>query len=710
MASWLLLTVGTAYSQLSISVVRALPVGSVVTTTGTITSDDAFGLVRYLQDQQAGIALYGAALDGFQPGDSVLVSGVLSQYRGQLQLSPINSIQLITTGKPVEALVEENVEFLSTDEYESRKVIIPCSGISSCEFRATDGWYTLYDQFGHTCRLWIAFGTPAYGYVINSRPVTIEGIWTRFEDQYQLMAQVISDASEGACHLLAPPEITFVDSKPLLSWKDIPMDKTEVWIGIDSLETSLDQGVAGGDLNISLDMLTPGEVYQTRLAQEDAEGNRFYSPTVCFAPPSISAPDIEILFNRSIDASFSDGSAPLAYGSSAIETDLIQRLDQVSSTLDIAMYNTSRSNIAQAISRAVQRGVTVRYIAEASTSNSAIDGALNFPVYFRDGDGIMHNKFVIADADIPQQAWLWTGSTNFSSNQLSSDPNHAYIIHDQAIAKSYRKEFEEIWGRQANHSDGHFGDFKTDNTVHQFQIGDMLVESYFSPSDETNCHILEALQSADYQVEIGLLLLTKEDLIDQIIALHDNGIDIRVILDDESSSSTAVARLRQAQIPLAIHDFSPIFHHKYAIIDEGHPDSDPTVISGSHNWTWSADNINDENTLIFHDQSVANIFRQEFEARWEELNPTATEEFETKAIMPFPNPASAWIQLSNPFDQPCSIELFNIMGHQLYGTQVEAQSDFILNLNPGWISGVYVLKTSWPDHQTIHQIRIVHPD
>lgn len=605
------------------------------------------------------------------------------------------------------SLVENDLSLISSDAFESRKMILSCTGIRSCESRLTDGWYQLYDQLGHTCRLWIAFGTQSYGYLVNSQPVTVEGIWTRIEDQYQLLCQEIADASEGSCHTLPPAEVTFNNNTAVLTWSEAPEASTTIWIGIDSLDTKLDLGITGGTVSVSPEILTEGEVYQTRLEQEDANGYHFYSPTICFAPPSVSTPPIEILFNRSIDPSYSDGSAPLAFGASAIETDLIQRLDQVTSTLDIAMYNTSRNSIAQAVTRAVQRGVTVRYIAEASTSNSAIDGQLSFPVYFRDGDGIMHNKFVIADADIPGQAWLWTGSTNFSTNQLSSDPNHAYIIHDQAIAKSYRKEFEEIWGLEANHSDGHFGDFKTDNTVHLFQIGDIPVESYFSPSDETNCHILNALQSADYQVEIGLLLLTKDDLIDQIIALHDEGIDIRVILEDESSSTTAVSRLRQAQIPLAIHDFSPIFHHKYAIIDEGHPDSDPQVITGSHNWTWSADNINDENTLIIHDQSVANIFRQEYEARWEELNPTATKDIDIASLIPWPNPASTYVVAPNPYDQACTIELLDMYGQVIYSSHTDAHSPYHLSLNPGWSSGMYFLKWTWPGHEAIRRISVL---
>src|SRR5690606_1096575 len=42
----------------------------------------------------------------------------------------------------------------------------------------------------------------------------------------------------------------------------------------------------------------------------------------------------------------------------------------------------------------------------------------------------------------------------------------------------------------------------------------------------------------------------------------------------------------------------------------------------SHNWSSSAETSNDENTLIFHDVNLTNIFLQEFEQRWcEEVNP-----------------------------------------------------------------------------------------
>jgi len=54
------------------------------------------------------------------------------------------------------------------------------------------------------------------------------------------------------------------------------------------------------------------------------------------------------------------------------------------------------------------------------------------------------------------------------------------------------------------------------------------------------------------------------------------------------------------------------------IIDQYAPISDPMVFTGSHNWSAAADNDNDENTLIVHDATLANVYYQQFVHRFEE--------------------------------------------------------------------------------------------
>jgi hypothetical protein len=695
------------FGQLSLSEVRLLPPGSVVTTTGTISSGDEFGFVRYMQDAEAGIAMYSDDLSSTSPGDSIIVTGVLSTYRGEVQVSPVFSFQVVSEGRPVGIRTIENFKDHSFSQFESRKVVIPCAAINSCESELASGWYELYDQWGNIIRLWVADDHPVEGFPILNRPVIVEGIWTKFEDQYQLSLQQVSDASEGNCHYIPPAHLAFSQGLPSITWDQVPSGITEVWFGVDSLDASVSIGLWSGDLTFSPDFLLPGKIYKARLTQEDVLGNTYHSSEVLFAVPNMDAPAIDIIFNRSVNAAYSDGSAPLATGSSAIETDLVKRIDEVRSTLDIAMYNTGRASIVQAVTRAVQRGVVVRYIADDETSNGALDGQLSFPVLFRSGDGIMHNKFVIGDVADSTRAWLWTGSTNLSTNQLSSDPNHAYVIRDQALAANYLREFEEMWGMLADRSDARHGDYKTNNTAHLFQVGEAVIESWFSPSDETNCRIIESLQSADHQALIGLLLLTREDIVQEIIRLHQAGIDTRVILEDEETSTFALALLKQAGVPVVTHDPSPIFHHKYAIIDEGYPDSDPQVITGSHNWTWSADNINDENTLIIHDQTVTNIFRQEYEARWGELSPTSLDRTEVPGLNVYPNPASTIIHVENPRVSPCGVELINVHGQIVDQFPLAGNEQKQLALNGDIPSGVYVVRFRWLDQQVASRVVVI---
>ena len=74
--------------------------------------------------------------------------------------------------------------------------------------------------------------------------------------------------------------------------------------------------------------------------------------------------------------------------------------------------------------------------------------------------------------------------------------------------------------------------------------------------------------------------------------------------------NSKICRLNGVQV--YHHDISPDLHHKYAIVDHASPANDPVVITGSHNWSSSAENVNDENTVIVHDARVANLYHQEF--------------------------------------------------------------------------------------------------
>ena len=696
----------TALAQQPIADIKNLPPGSVVTTTGTISTGEEFGFLRYMQDDAAGIAIYSSSFANTQPGDSIIVSGVLSVYQGELQISPVMSYQVISTGHNLNPVLTQNLSSISDPEYSARLLAISCVGINTCETKFAEGPYVFYDQYGNTRKMIVNEESNLIGQPISSKALVVSGIWTSINGQYQMLAREAAEASKGSCFLIPPATVYFDSNKVKLTWQNIDPLVAYFEYGEDSFNRII--GSIGPDWTCTPTDLLPGIIYQARLRVENNDTLTTYSPITLFSAPSIG-PDIKVYFNHTVDNSFSDGSAPSGTIPSAIQTNVINLIDQVQYTLDIAVYNAGSTLIIDAIKRAVQRGVQVRYITDDETSNSVLEGVTAFPIYYRDADGIMHNKFMIGDADDTAAAFVWTGSTNWTINQLTSDANHAYVIRDQALALNYRREFEEMWGSDVTHNNSLVGESKFDNTAHLSQFNGIEIESYFSPSDEPDCHILEAISSADYQIQIGLLLLTSETLIDEIVQLNHKGVDVRVILEDESSSEYAVEILRGEGIPLAIHDPSSIFHHKYAIIDEGHPESDPMVVTGSHNWTYSADHINDENTLIVHDQSFTNIFRQEFEARWKELDPSATAENALPLISIYPNPTQNGFHFKNDFENEVDLTMINVNGIAVQQFNVAPQETCSCSWNQTLPGGLYTIKATWPDHEAVTRLLIL-PD
>ena len=672
---------------------RALPPGAVVTTTGTVTTGPEWGLQRFFQDSTAGLAAYGNALSTLTPGDSIRIRGVVSQYRGEIQLSPIFSVEVVAVGRTVIPRIADDLDDALDAGWQAMRVRFPCVGVTGCYADVREGPGRFFDRSGTYVRMDIPDALPQIGMPVGL-DMHVEGVLATLDGQPVLRLADIGFNEGGDCALIAPGEVARHDDEWLAAW-GAPMQSNFLaeWILPDTVIRVLTES-QGGPVVARGPVASNGEIHGFRLLGWTASADTIRSPVRWFAAADPASPPAAFFFNRSLDTCFSDGSAPDGVGSSVIETDIIRRIDEAVATLDVAMYNTSRDAIVQALRRAASRGVVIRYVADSETSNGALDGPLPFPVLYREGDGIMHHKFVVGDVADAQRAWVWAGSTNFSQNQLTQDPNHAIVLRDPAIARTYTREFDEMWGALPGFQDSRTGDLKIDDTPHDFVVGDVPVSVYFSPSDETGCHILDALESADAQILAGLLLLTRDELIDALIRRHRDGLDVSVIVDDEESSEEALARLRAAGVPVRVHRFSPIFHHKYAVIDEG--GNNPVVTTGSHNWTFSADRINDENVLVFRDQRTANIFRQEFEARWAELQLTATDESDEYAhLTVYPNPATDRVVVNNPSGEDCFVTVTNALGQHIGMDRVGAGQEKTILL-PGMASQPIVVTWTWP--------------
>ena len=123
------------------------------------------------------------------------------------------------------------------------------------------------------------------------------------------------------------------------------------------------------------------------------------------------------------------------------------------------------------------------------------------------------------------------------------------------------------------------------------------LQAAFAPWDDIEELVADAIGSARRQVLVQAYLLTSKKIVTTLVAAHRRGIDVRVLLDAEQLAKTAMApELADAGIPVWLETRYQNAHNKIIVVDAGTPEA--AVITGSFNFTWTAQHRNAENILI----------------------------------------------------------------------------------------------------------------
>ena len=153
-------------------------------------------------------------------------------------------------------------------------------------------------------------------------------------------------------------------------------------------------------------------------------------------------------------------------------------------------------------------------------------------------------------------------------------------------------------------------------------------EVYFSLSDNPQKAIIRNINQAEASINIAMYVFTDKEITAFLIDAQNKGIKVRVYLDkSQIESSYSVSRfLVQKGIKVRISTNNYIMHHKFAIIDNC------LLLTGSYNWTFSANKRNDENLLIIDNPEIIKIFQNQFVNLWtSKYSPKRTKELFNKA-------------------------------------------------------------------------------
>ena len=141
------------------------------------------------------------------------------------------------------------------------------------------------------------------------------------------------------------------------------------------------------------------------------------------------------------------------------------------------------------------------------------------------------------------------------------------------------------------------------------------VQVAFTPWDDAESLLLETLGRARREILVQAYLLTSRPIAASLIAAKQRGLAVSVLADARQhveTPSSLLSSLAAKGIPVWLETRYRNAHNKIMVIDDG--TQDVVVVTGSYNFTRSAQRMNSENLfLIRGNLALARRFRQNWE-------------------------------------------------------------------------------------------------
>ncbi len=284
------------------------------------------------------------------------------------------------------------------------------------------------------------------------------------------------------------------------------------------------------------------------------------------------------------------------------DAELAEAIDQARLSVDAAIYDLNLWSLRDALIEAHRRGVEVRVVTESDNLDSPEIQALKeagIPVLGDRREGLMHNKFVLID-----RLEVWTGSMNFTINGAYHNDNNLIRVQSSRLAKDYMAEFDEMF------EDDQFGAGSPANTPYpSFSVDGNLMEVYFSPEDGNAARLIELVSGAQESVYFLAFSFTADDIAEAMVERAQAGVTVAGVIDSGQADNqgSEYDGLLAEGLDVRLDGGPGRMHHKVIIIDG------QTVVTGSYNFSASAETRNDENTLVIHNSRIADQYLDEFE-------------------------------------------------------------------------------------------------
>jgi phosphatidylserine/phosphatidylglycerophosphate/cardiolipin synthase-like enzyme len=132
----------------------------------------------------------------------------------------------------------------------------------------------------------------------------------------------------------------------------------------------------------------------------------------------------------------------------------------------------------------------------------------------------------------------------------------------------------------------------------------------FTPAEKCSSRITHYINSAKKSIYIQAYSFTSKPISNALIKAKRHGVNVNVIIDkSELTNYSRVWSLLKAKVPVWLDKNVRIAHNKVMIFDSS------AVLTGSYNFTYSAEHKNAENSLYIYDAGLAKFYLTNWQRR-----------------------------------------------------------------------------------------------
>jgi len=142
------------------------------------------------------------------------------------------------------------------------------------------------------------------------------------------------------------------------------------------------------------------------------------------------------------------------------------------------------------------------------------------------------------------------------------------------------------------------------------------VSTYFSPRQGAAAQVVGFIDHCEKTLDIAVYSFTHNGIAEAVARAHERGVKVRVLMDAVQASGRWAddekLQARGVAVRLIQGSGGGSFHHKFCVGDGD------AIITGSFNWSKSADQRNAENFVIIRLKYAVEAFQREFNSYWGE--------------------------------------------------------------------------------------------